>query len=381
VRFAFTEQQLELRAAVRQVLDRECTVADLRAAATRDPRGDGGRSAQRWSVLSELGAPGLLVPEAQGGLGLTEVDLVGVEEEAGWAALPEPLAETAALAAPLLGGAGALAAKGSAAHAVLGRALPAMASGDLVATVGGVDLTPDGLATTTRPTPSAARGTVCTERVTGATRAGLYLLAQEVPGSGWQLHAVDADAAWVNATPSIDGTRDLGTVEWTPRPPTIIASGDHAAALLGDLADRAALSYAAQLLGLADRMIAQAADYARERRQFGRPIGSFQAVKHHLANARVRLEYARPATYRAADSLARALPARSGHASRAKSLASDAADLAARVALQVHGAVGYTWECDLHLFMKRAWALSAAWGDAATHRARVLAAALEHSAG
>jgi alkylation response protein AidB-like acyl-CoA dehydrogenase len=95
-------------------------------------------------------------------------------------------------------------------------------------------------------------------------------------------------------------------------------------------------------------------------------------VKHLLANARVALEFARPATYRAAWSLATAQPSLSHDASMAKAMASDAADLAARVALQVHGAIGYTWECDLHFFMKRTWALSRAWGDAATHRRLVL---------
>ena len=105
-----------------------------------------------------------------------------------------------------------------------------------------------------------------------------------------------------------------------------------------------------------------AATYAKERHQFGRPIGSFQAVKHLLADARVALEFARPATYRAAWSLATAQPTLSHDASMAKAMASDAADLAARVALQVHGAIGYTWECDLHFFLKRTWALVAGLG-------------------
>ncbi len=376
MRFAFTEQQLELRTAVRQVLDRECTTADLRAIVDSHDH-SAGRSAERWAVLSELGAPGVLVAEDRGGLGLTDVELVGVLEEAGWAGLPEPLAESAALAAPLLAAAVGLAADGAAAHAVAERSLPMIAGGELIATVGGVDVTADGLVTATH---AITQGTVVTERVAGASRAGLFLLAWEAPRLGWQVHAVPADAVDVTVTPSIDGTRDLGTVEWTPWPHTVVASGAHATTVVGDLADRTAVAYAAELLGLADRMITIAADYAKDRQQFGKPIGSFQAVKHHLANARVKLEFARPATYRAADSLARQLPDRSEHASMAKALASDAADLAARVALQVHGAIGYTWECDLQLFMKRAWALSAAGGDATTHRARVLAAALDELA-
>ena len=216
-----------------------------------------------------------------------------------------------------------------------------------------------------------------TPRVVGAARADLALLAVHLDGAGWQVHLVESDVEWMVATPSIDPTRDLGTVEWSPWPHTVVASGERAEALLATAGDRAALFSAAQLLGLADRMITMAADYARQRHQFGRPIGSFQAVKHLLADARVGLEFARPATYRAADSVARGLPERSLHTSMAKALASDAADRAARAALQVHGAIGYTWECDLHLWMKRAWVLSSAWGDAPTHRARVLDAATD----
>jgi len=123
---------------------------------------------------------------------------------------------------------------------------------------------------------------------------------------------------------------------------------------------------------VADRLLSMAAQYAKDRSQFGKPIGSFQAVKHHLADALVRVEFARPVVYRAAWSLQHGDPDASMHASMAKAMASEAATLAARTALQVHGAIGYTWEHDLQLWMKRAWSLAAAWGDAATHRARVL---------
>src|SRR5439155_24977645 len=107
------------------------------------------------------------------------------------------------------------------------------------------------------------------------------------------------------------------------------------------------------------------------REQFGRPVGSFQAVKHHLADVLVQLELARPVVYRAAWSLAHRLPERSTHVSMAKACASDAAGEAARAALQCHGAIGYSFEHDLHLWMKRAWALARTWGDAAWHRARI----------
>ena len=135
---------------------------------------------------------------------------------------------------------------------------------------------------------------------------------------------------------------------------------------------RAAMGAGAVLLGITERLITMAGDYAKERTQFGKPIGSFQAVKHLLADALVRLEFARPAVYRAAWSLTVDDDDAPLHASMAKALASDAATAAARTALQVHGAIGYTWEHDLHLWMKPAWALAAAWGDSTAHRAAVL---------
>jgi alkylation response protein AidB-like acyl-CoA dehydrogenase len=362
--FAFSEEQVELRRAVRQVLDAECPVAALRAfdAASLEQRTELART--RWAVLAELGAPALLVPDAAGGLGLSDVDLVGVLEEAGWAALPEPLLETAGLAAPVLA---ALLPAPTAATA-----LAALLSDGAIFGVGGIDITPTG---PNSPTIVSADGLLRTPRVTGARGAALLLLACQDPDSGWQLHAVPAASCVIDPTPALDSTRDLSTVHWPLSPDTLLAYGVAAEAVIGLLVDRAAAGTAAFLIGLADRMVTQAADYAKERHQFGQPIGSFQAVKHLLANARVKLEFARPATYRAAWSLATAQPSVSHDASMAKAMASDAADLAARVALQVHGAIGYTWECDLHFFMKRAWALSAAWGDAATHRRLVLAEA------
>jgi len=118
-------------------------------------------------------------------------------------------------------------------------------------------------------------------------------------------------------------------------------------------------------------------EYTKVRKQFGSPIGSFQAVKHHLANALLKLEFARPVVYRAAYSVAHADPSRALHVSMAKAYASDAALVCARASLQCHGAIGYSYEHDLHLWMKRAWALAAAWGDSAWHRAKVADSILE----
>ena len=368
--FAFSDEQDELRRAVRTVLDAECASGALRAFELADEAGRAELARNRWAVVAELGAPALVVPEAAGGLGLSDVDLVGVLEEAGRACLPEPLLETAALAAPTLA---ALLPDPAAAGA-----LAALVEDDAMVAVGGVDVSAAGI---TSPTEVTADGTLRTPRVVGARDADVALLACRDTESGWQLHAVPAASCTVYETPALSPTRDLSTVHWPLDSDTLLAYGVAAEAAVALIADRAAAGTAALLVGLADRMVATAAAYARERHQFGKPIGSFQAVKHHLADARVALEFARPATYRAAWSLATAQPTLSHDASMAKAMASDAADLAARVALQVHGAIGYTWECDLHFFMKRTWALSRAWGDAATHRRLVLAQARRAAAG
>jgi hypothetical protein len=269
--------------------------------------------------------------------------------------------ETAALAAPTLA---ALLPDPAAAAA-----LAALVDGATFA-VGGVDVTPGGPVS---PSEVSADGMLRTPRVVGARDAAVLLLACRDTESGWQLHAVPAGSCTSAPTPALSSSRDLSVVHWPLASDTLLAYGVAAEAAVALLADRAAAGSAALLVGLAGRMLDMAADYAKARHQFGRPIGSFQAIKHHLANARVALEFARPATYRAAWSLATAQPTLSHDASMAKAMASDAADLSARVALQVHGAIGYTWECDLHFFMKRAWALSRGWGDAATHRRLVLA--------
>ncbi len=346
--FAFTDQQLEFRDAVRQVLAKECTTDDLRRAfdrpAARTPR---------WATLSALGVVGLSVPEDHGGLGLGLVDLVPVLEECGRVSLPEPLLETTALAAPLLAG---FDAASPASEAVSGW-LAGIAAGRVAAAVA----------------PGSG-----SDAVAGADGADLLVLVAAGDDGAPEVHACGAAGVGVTPFPSLDPTRRLGVPQWAPTGETRVAAGPVAAAALRRTADRAAVATAAELLGLTDRMISMAAAYAKERHQFGKPIGGFQAVKHLLAGAQVALEFARPVVYAAAWSIDQGEATSSRAASTAKAHASEAATEAARVSLQVHGAIGYTWECDLHLFLKRAWALSEAWGSAAEHRQRVLALLLGH---
>jgi alkylation response protein AidB-like acyl-CoA dehydrogenase len=336
VHFAFDERQLEFRTQLRALTDKTCTPAGLRQAWDSDQ----GWSGARWALLADMGVIGLTVPEAHGGLGLGLVDLVLLLEEAGRAGLPEPLLETVALGVPLL-----VEATSERAHELRAQWLPRAAAGDAVVTVAPPEMS----------------------LVPAALSAHLLLLARH-----GELHALAAESTVRVPRPALDGARRLAQVTWEPSPATLLASGDDADRLIEAARQRAAMGTGALLLGVADRLITMTAAYAVDRVQFGVPIGSFQAVKHHLANALIRLEFARPAVYRAAWSLDHGDPRAGSHASMAKALASDAATGAARVALQVHGAIGYTWENDIHLWMKRAWSLAAAWGDAGFHRARVL---------
>jgi len=137
------------------------------------------------------------------------------------------------------------------------------------------------------------------------------------------------------------------------------------------LLDLGALMSAAQLVGLADAMLHQALEYAKIRSQFGQPIGAFQAIKHQLADCAMAIEFAKPVVWRSAKALEDGLASAPVHVSHAKLAATDAAILTAETAIQVHGAMGYTYEVDLHFWMKRSWALAGAWGDRAFHIARI----------
>ena len=354
--FAFSDQQTEFRDTVRQVLAKECTTDDLRAAFEHPSA-----HTLRWDVLADLGVVGLTVPEAHGGLGLGLVDLVLLLEEAGRVSLPEPLLETTGLVAPLL--TGLVRTAGSDVAAVAAPWLDGIAEGRVTATVG---------ATTALRAPIA-----------GADGNDLLVLCTS-GDDGPEIHVVDAAVVTVRSVSSLDPTRRLGIPHWSPTAETRVLSGPDADSAWRLTRDRAAVVTAASLLGLADRMISMTADYAKARQQFGKPIGSFQAVKHLLAGAQVRLEFARPVVYGAAWSLDHSRPKASSEVSRAastaKAYASDAATEAARVSLQIHGAIGYTWECDLHLFLKRAWALAEAWGSSDDHRSFVLASLVDPAA-
>ncbi len=337
VRFDFTDDQRMFRDNLRAFLDKECTPAFVRSLWDTPT----GRSPELWAKLGELGILGLTVPESHGGLGMDEIDLVLLLEETGRAVLPAPIVETVAVAAPLLAALGGE-------HAQTW--LPRIASGEAIVAVG-------------HPGSPV---------IADAHVADVMLLERD---DG--LHMVGADAAETVAQACSDASRRLFTVDFTPTPDTRVAEGESCRTLRDEAFDRGALGVAAQQVGIAQRMVEIAVTYAGQREQFGQPIGAFQAIKHMLASVQVKIEFARPRVYRAAHAVARGEASRSIDVSQANAAASDAALLAAKTALQVHGAIGYTWEVDLHLWMKRAWALEAAWGSRRWHRRRIAGAVLD----
>jgi len=338
MQFGFSEDQRLLQQTVREFLEGECPVAFVRGLWSSET----GHSPEFWAKLAAVGVPGLLVPEAHGGLGMDEVDLVLLLEEAGRAALPGPILATATVAPPLIASLGA--------ETLAQRWLPAIADGSAVVAVGH-PLSPF---------------------VTDANIADLLLLP-----SGDEIHAVEADSVEAVYQPGNDPSRRLFEVRFEPSAATRVASGEVAQRLTTAAIDRGALGCAAEQLGVGQQLIDLAVRYACQRKQFGVPIGSFQAIKHMLADVAVRVEYARSVVYRAAHSIARDVATRSVDVSAAKVAASDAALAAARTALQVHGALGYTWEQDVHVWMRRAWSLDLAWGRNAWHRARVADAVID----
>jgi alkylation response protein AidB-like acyl-CoA dehydrogenase len=328
--FTFSEDQLLFQESVRDFLVNEVTPERIRAGWETDS----GRDDALWQQLTELGLVGMTVPEEFGGLGMSELDFVLLAQECGYVALPEPLVHTALVAVPLLKDIGGdLAAQW----------LPRIAAGEARVIVG---LQQNLL-------------------VEDAHVADLLLLQH-----GGALYAFTPEQVELRYNESVDPSRKLYAVD-IKADVTPLAEGETAAELAAASLNRGALGCAAQALGLAQRMVDISVQYTSERQQFGKVIGSFQAVKHHMANVAVRLEYAKAPVHRAAYSIANREEI-AGHAvSQAKLMACEAANLAAKNSIQVHGAMGYTWEVDLHIFMKKAWALANTWGDAGYHKARI----------
>ncbi|MGH3645308.1 MAG: acyl-CoA dehydrogenase family protein [Mycobacterium sp.] len=316
MKFELDDQQQDFTASIDGALTAAAVPAAIRAWAA----GDTGPGRKVWATLADLGVTALAVAEEFDGIGAHPVDLVVAALRLGYWGVPGPLAESIAVAPILLAG---------------DDRSGALASGELIATVAIPPRVP---------------------RAVDADFAGLVLVASEGEvrdGTAAQRHG------------SVDPARRLFDVT---------ASGDAQTADTATAFEFGALFTAAQLVGAGQAMLDASVSYAKQRSQFGRVIGSYQAVKHELADVHIAVELARPLVYGAALSLADGSPDAARDVSAAKAAASEAALLSARSALQTHGAIGYTQEHDLSLLLLLVQALRSAWGDPTWHRRRVLEA-------
>jgi alkylation response protein AidB-like acyl-CoA dehydrogenase len=325
------DDALAFAAAVRDLLAQSCDAQALRGAWDG---GSDGRVPGLWKRLADMGATGLVVPEEHGGAGLDLTGALPLFVEAGRAAVPEPLVPTAAGAVLLASAGGPVAAEW----------LPRVAAGDATLALGdgGMSL------------------------VVGGQWADLFLV-----GVDDGVRAMTRDEVQVEAAPSIDAGLGLARLTVPSGAGQPVDGADGSAAF-----DWACVAAAAELVGLAQAMLDRAVGYAKVREQFGSAIGAFQAVKHQLADAFVANSFALPVVNRAAWSIARSSPTRARDASHAKYATGRAAARAARTALQVHAGIGYTYENDLHMWLKRTWSLTAQWGTTDWHKDRAARALL-----
>ncbi|WP_329263844.1 acyl-CoA/acyl-ACP dehydrogenase [Streptomyces sp. NBC_01478] len=369
----FTEEQEELRTTLRRFLADKAPSAAVRramdSAEGHDPR--------LWRQMADqLGLHGLALPEAYGGSGGGPVELGIVLEEMGRVLLPSPYFATVALAGQ------ALTASGD--EAAQARWLPAIADGSLTATLALAET--GGSWELADVEASAANGTVSGTKmfVVDGHTADLILVVART-GTGLGLFAVDGDAPGVTRTrlETLDPTRRLARVDFDGAPALRVGPDGDASAYLRTVLDLVAVALAAEQVGGAQACLDTAVAYAKVRVQFGRPIGSFQAVKHKCADLLVRIEGARSAAYHAtavaADSppelplsteqLAPAeLPV---SAALAAACCADAFTHAAKENIQLHGGIGYTWEHDAQLYLKRAKSSEQLFGGPATYRTRL----------
>jgi alkylation response protein AidB-like acyl-CoA dehydrogenase len=318
--FEIDEQQRDFAASI----DAALGAADMPAAVRAWAAGDPAPGRKIWSQLADLGVTALMVPEKYDGIEAHPVDLVVAAERLGRWCVPGPVTESIAVAPVLLASMDEGAERST-----------ALAGGELIATVAMPPQVP---------------------RAVDADTAGLILVAADGKVS---------DGTAVEQVESVDPSRKLFNVS---------VSGDGLAADVSLAYEFGVLATAAQLVGAGQALLDMSVEYAKQRSQFGTVIGTYQAIKHKLADVHIALELARPLVYAAALSVADQTEETARDVSAAKVAASDAALLAARSALQTHGAIGFTQEHDMSLLLLRVQALRSAWGDPALHRRRLLEA-------
>ena len=372
MRFGLSEDQLAMKKAARDFLDRAAPITAVRAAIETADGFDRGT----WATLAgELGFTSLPFCEADGGLGLSWVEVAVVMEEMGRALLPGPYLGSVCLAGAAIEAGGRREQRAE----WLGRI-----SSGTIATLVSTDAagSPSATATTIVATPSNGDVVLSGEAgfVVDGVSAELLVVAARAPGSsgadGLSLFIVDAAAEGVSrrALPTMDHTRRLAHVRFEGvRVPASSALGEPGSAhpALVRALDIAAIALAAEQVGGAERCLELSVDYAKTRQQFGRAIGSFQAIKHACADMLVDVEMARAAAWYGAFAAGEQEPGELARAaSQAKAVASDAYFRNASRSIQIHGGIGFTWEHDAHLHFKRARAAATLLGDPAYHRDR-----------
>ncbi len=357
--FAFTEEQEELRNIVRQFLEQKSPEAEVR----RLMETEEGYDPAVWSQMADqLGLQSLIVPEEHGGQGFGYVELTVVQEELGRSLLCAPYFSTVALATNAL-----LLSSDEAQKAHL----PGIAAGETIATVAvtepsgrwgaeGVEMTADGSGDDVKL--SGEKMYVIDGHV-----ADLIIVVARDSGGGLGFYAVAGDAQGLTreALSTMDQTRKQARLTFADTPATKIAEGDDK---LSTLMDLAVVALAAEQVGGAQFVLEMAVQYAKDRVQFGRPIGSFQAIKHKCADMLLQVESAKSAAYYAGWCASETNDELPSVASLAKAYCSEAYFHCAAENIQIHGGIGFTWEHPAHLYFKRAKSSELLFGDPAYHR-------------
>jgi alkylation response protein AidB-like acyl-CoA dehydrogenase len=364
--FEISEEQEELRSSVRGVLTRECPVSLVRERVEKGAEPD-----QPWKSAAELGWCGIALPESVGGLGLGFAELALVLEEHGRALAPGPFLPTLTQFAPLLCEAGDAEAQQ--------RWLPDVAAGRrtgtlAVAQAAGLSFTGDDALRARRDGAGWVLEGARHHVMEGDCVDEIAVAARVDAGDGVGLFLVPRAAAKTRRGKALDASRALVTVELDGvhvEAERVLGEPGANAGALGRTLEQATVGLAAEMVGTCQAIFDRTLQYAQQREQFGRPIGSFQAVQHKLVDGFAALEKARATVYFAAMTLAEDDPRRRLAASMAKVAAGDAQRKLAREGIQIHGGIGYTWEQDLQLFVKRAKSGEALFGTSAQHRARI----------
>jgi alkylation response protein AidB-like acyl-CoA dehydrogenase len=363
MKLAMSPEQVELRESVRRFLAERAPLTRVRELMAAD---DDATDPLVWQAAgAQLGLPGIAIAEEYGGAGFSFAEQAIILEELGAALYTGPYLASAVLAANAL-----LASSDEAAKTDL---LPPIASGETIATLafteddGSWDPEAARLAATKRGNGWVLDGHK--SFVLDGYTASLLLVTGQADG-GLSLFAVDGSADGLRRTPlaALDQTRKLARCEFSSVPARLVGSQGEASAILAKVLDIGAIALAAEQLGGAQRALDLAVEYAKLRHQFGRPIGSFQAIKHRCADLLLEVESLRSAVIYAAAAVAEDSPEVPTLAALVKALASDTYFHVAAENIQIHGGIGFTWEHDAHLYFKRAKSSELFLGDASFHR-------------